>query len=415
MSGGLLFPSNLADKSSASQQTYTGNVSAPIILASGITGATQASRYAGATASGAPVSGTFAVGDFIVDQTAKVWVCTVAGTPGTWLDVASTRLALTGGTMSGVIAMGANKITGLANGSAASDAAAFGQITAATAGAVALSAVTTAGDLIYGTGSSVVTRLGLGAAGTVLVAGSSAPTWQGGELAMVVTSASASDVANSSVITTGTCTRTLPSAPADGVIEEYINTSGTLTIARGGTDTITAPWASAQTSLAIGVGCNVKLRYKASSGIWYVVESNVKPYGYALSTIGSGQLDTTFSQLPLNGAQTLGYGMTIVSNNFVAPLAGVYHCSGATAISTTANCAYITMIYKNGARILDGTPSYGTGPVFSTAQSAASGLLVLAANDTIGVWAYHAGGGTSNWGGGLAFTMWASIAYIGPA
>lgn len=37
-------------------------------------------------------------------------------------------LALTGGTMSGVIAMGSNKITGLTNGSSAQDAAAFGQI-----------------------------------------------------------------------------------------------------------------------------------------------------------------------------------------------------------------------------------------------------------------------------------------------
>jgi hypothetical protein len=40
----------------------------------------------------------------------------------------TSRLALSGGTMSGVIAMGANKITGIANGSAAQDAAAFGQI-----------------------------------------------------------------------------------------------------------------------------------------------------------------------------------------------------------------------------------------------------------------------------------------------
>jgi hypothetical protein len=37
-------------------------------------------------------------------------------------------LPLTGGTMSGAIAMGANKVTGLANGSGAQDAAAFGQI-----------------------------------------------------------------------------------------------------------------------------------------------------------------------------------------------------------------------------------------------------------------------------------------------
>lgn len=43
----------------------------------------------------------------------------------------ATKLPLTGGTMSGAIAMGASKITGLANGTASTDAAAFGQIPAA--------------------------------------------------------------------------------------------------------------------------------------------------------------------------------------------------------------------------------------------------------------------------------------------
>lgn len=50
-----------------------------------LTGATAATRYVGATTSGAPASGTFAVGDLIIDQTGKVYVCTVAGTPGTWV------------------------------------------------------------------------------------------------------------------------------------------------------------------------------------------------------------------------------------------------------------------------------------------------------------------------------------------
>jgi hypothetical protein len=48
------------------------------------TGATAASGYVGGTASGAPVSGTFAVGDFAIDQTGIVWICTTAGSPGTW-------------------------------------------------------------------------------------------------------------------------------------------------------------------------------------------------------------------------------------------------------------------------------------------------------------------------------------------
>jgi hypothetical protein len=43
--------------------------------------------------------------------------------------------------------------------------------------AVPKSTVTTAGDLIYGTGNAAVSRLGLGTAGYVLTAGASAPTW----------------------------------------------------------------------------------------------------------------------------------------------------------------------------------------------------------------------------------------------
>lgn len=64
--------------------TFTGEVIAPDFKASGLTGAVSASRYVGATASGAPVTGTFVVGDFIVTQAGAVWVCTTAGSPGTW-------------------------------------------------------------------------------------------------------------------------------------------------------------------------------------------------------------------------------------------------------------------------------------------------------------------------------------------
>jgi hypothetical protein len=52
-----------------------------------LTGATAATRYVGGTASGAPATGTFAVGDFVIDQTGKVYVCTTAGSPGTWSQV----------------------------------------------------------------------------------------------------------------------------------------------------------------------------------------------------------------------------------------------------------------------------------------------------------------------------------------
>ena len=54
------------------------------VAPAGMTGATAASRYAGATASGHPATGTYAVGDFVIDQTGSTWICTTAGTPGTW-------------------------------------------------------------------------------------------------------------------------------------------------------------------------------------------------------------------------------------------------------------------------------------------------------------------------------------------
>ncbi len=65
--------------------TMTGQRVVPALEVSGLTGATAASRYVGATTGGAPVSGTFAVGDFVIDQSGTVWICTTAGTPGTWV------------------------------------------------------------------------------------------------------------------------------------------------------------------------------------------------------------------------------------------------------------------------------------------------------------------------------------------
>ena len=60
----------------------------------GLTGAVAATRYVGGTSNGAPTAGTFAVGDFIVDATSSIWVCTTAGTPGTWATTISNHITL---------------------------------------------------------------------------------------------------------------------------------------------------------------------------------------------------------------------------------------------------------------------------------------------------------------------------------
>ena len=50
----------------------------------GLPGATAGTRFVGATTSGYPTSGSFLVGDFAVDQTGGMWICTASGSPGTW-------------------------------------------------------------------------------------------------------------------------------------------------------------------------------------------------------------------------------------------------------------------------------------------------------------------------------------------
>lgn len=73
--------------SSTSAIIQSNTITGTALKASGLAGATSASRYVGATASGAPAAGTFVVGDFVIDQTGKVYICTTAGTPGTWTQV----------------------------------------------------------------------------------------------------------------------------------------------------------------------------------------------------------------------------------------------------------------------------------------------------------------------------------------
>lgn len=66
-----------------------GLVTTPAVAASGLTGATTATRYVGGTASAAPASGTFLTGDFVVAQSGTLYICTAGGSPGTWVQVAS--------------------------------------------------------------------------------------------------------------------------------------------------------------------------------------------------------------------------------------------------------------------------------------------------------------------------------------
>ena len=64
--------------------TSAGLLTVNAVSVSGSSGAPNASRWIGANLSGAPSSGTWAVGDLAVAQDGYIWICTVAGAPGTW-------------------------------------------------------------------------------------------------------------------------------------------------------------------------------------------------------------------------------------------------------------------------------------------------------------------------------------------
>ena len=92
-------PTTLSSAGVTSFNTRTGavvpaNADYLAVASGGLTGATNATRYVGGTTNGSPASGTFAVGDFIVDATASIWVCTTAGTPGTWSSTISNHMTL---------------------------------------------------------------------------------------------------------------------------------------------------------------------------------------------------------------------------------------------------------------------------------------------------------------------------------
>jgi len=80
-----------ANTFTTSLTVQAGSITAPAVSISGLTGATAASRYVGATASGAPASGTFLLGDHVIDQAGSIHVCTTGGTPGTWVQPGTSR------------------------------------------------------------------------------------------------------------------------------------------------------------------------------------------------------------------------------------------------------------------------------------------------------------------------------------
>lgn len=146
----------------------------------GLTGATAATRYVGATASGAPTSGTFSTGDYIVDQSGSVWICTAGGTSGTWAQIVGGGMTnpmttqddiIVGGTVTGGVAAPARLGKG-ADGQVLTVDPSTHHLAWANSASGFSNPMTTKGDIIVGGTAGAANRLGVGTDTQVLTADS---------------------------------------------------------------------------------------------------------------------------------------------------------------------------------------------------------------------------------------------------
>ena len=383
------------------------------------------------------------------------YVLTVSGGTYSWQPTGNdtTKLPLTGGTMSGSIAMGANKITGLANGTTSTDAAAFGQIpttlpptgtaggdltgtypnptlvaagTAGTYGSatatpvittdskgrvtsvttaapldatkVPLSTVTTAGDTIYASGSGAVTRLGIGASGTVLTSDGSVPTWS-----------SVSSVPTTSGITSGYVLTNASGTPTWQAVSSSANATVNLT-AQSAAKSVTTLFTPVNDGLyQIAYYAKVTTAATTSSTIGPFTVTSTDPDGNTVVSVGdsTSQNSTTTGfingiipvyakggtavQYSLgyasSGATAMQYELRIVSSGTTAPnyTGQVASFNGRTGQVTPATSDYsFSQISGNVALAsqVSGTLAVANGGTGVTTKTG-TGSAVLSTNPVI--------------------------------
>ena len=224
----------------------------------GLTGATAASRYVGATSSGAPASGTFAAGDFAVDQSGHIFVCTAGGTPGTWANAGASAGVSTFNSRSGAVSPGNADYLAVATGGL-SGATTATRFAGATTGGAPGSGTFATGDFTVDTTGKIFICTSGGSPGTWVNAASLYALLAGATFtgAIAVTPVALTDASTITVnaalgndfrVTIGASrTMGVPSNPADGQRIDFM-------ITQGGAGSFTITWPTSTGGYSFGAG-----------------------------------------------------------------------------------------------------------------------------------------------------------------
>lgn len=230
-----------------------------------------------------------------------------------------------------------------------------GNAVVATAGGTGQTTITT-GDVLYGSASNVISKLGIGSAGNFLGISGGIPAWATPSTNIAVTTKTANYtlLATDDLIlcNTNAFTITLPAASASSGkiyrIQKIGSDSNAITIARAGSDTI-----DGLTSVRLATRYDAITIISDGSATWYVLASTSTIAGLFTGAPPTGTLNSSFNTVTF-GTTVTNTHAAYASGTYTIPVAGFYDISAQVDISGTFTAAQ----YGKIAIAVSGTPVY---------------------------------------------------------